>query len=627
MAINFSNKKYKKIILFFCILLLLVAVLLITGRKNFAQKIHSAKEFITQTELKTFDIRQRMFAKHRTPVPEIVIVGIDNLSHEYLTSHFGAWPMPRGVYADFIDYVETQNPAAIGVDVLFVGAWNKNKEDDIRLAKTFGAYDNLFGAIYFDDYTRQVRTPLKLQSNTKDKHIFNKNIKPYYYRNLRELYPEFLQYSKNLGHINLERSKDGIIRTLPLFVRYENEAEAKIPEYYANFALKILKKYIEKQESIKIEQYKIDGKNKLILGERNIPVLNSTEAVLNWYNINPLKRSSTFNYVSFKDVFRSMEAQKLNQKPVLPPDYFTNKIVLLGFSADGLSDLKPVPTTKLLPGIEIYATFISNTLDGSCIKKISTKSTLILSILMFLITAFMLFKVKSSLINFVSALSICVIYIWLCFAAMQLFYLWLPVVMPAMSIVCAYIIVLALKYFFKSEDYEQVYKLAIYDALTGLYNHGFFQDQMRINYEACKRYGDCFSLIIIDIDKFKNFNDTYGHQVGDAVLRQVSQLLKSSLRKPDIICRYGGEEITIILPHTSNKNAFQIAEKLCKLVADHQFPVKKDLTVNVTISLGVSTYPDSAATIAEMIETADKILYNAKETGRNRVGIPNIIKK
>lgn len=627
MATIFSDKKYKKIFSFFCVVLLVLLILFMIDKKTFTSKISSAKEFITQMEAKTFDIRQRLFAKNRKPAQEIVIVGIDNVSHEYLTSYFGAWPMPRGVYADFINYVESQNPTAIGVDVLFVGAWNKNKDDDIRLANTFGSYDNLYGAIYFDDYTRQERTPLKLSEKTKSKYNFNKNIKPYYYNNLRELYAEFLQYSKALGHINLERSKDGVIRTLPLFVRYKNDLDAEENEYYANFALKILTKYIEKQENIKIEQYNIDKNNNLLLGTKKIPVLYSTEAILNWYNINQLKRNTTFNYVSFKDVFLSMKAQKSNQKTLLPSNYFKDKIVLLGFTADSLSDLKTVPTIKLLPGVEIYATFISNALDGSCIKKVGESASIIISLILFLLTSVILFRIKSSLVDVLSTLAISVIYIWICFWGMQVFYLWIPIVLPVLSIIFAHIMVLAIKYFFKSEDYEKVYKLAIYDALTGLYNHRFFQDQMRINFEACKRYGEYFSLIIVDIDKFKNFNDTYGHQVGDAVLRQVSQLLKKSLRKPDIICRYGGEEITIILPHTNNKNAFLLAEKLCKIVAENEYPVSKDLTVKVTISLGVSTYPDSATTIAEMIEIADRILYNAKSTGRNRVGNPDSIKK
>lgn len=623
MAIKNISNKYKNFCIIFCVVICLIAVLFWLFIDNFDRKIYDLKEFIAQTEAKTFDIRQKVISKDRKPPKDIIIVGIDNVSHEYLTTHFGAWPMPRGVYADFIDYIENQKPAALGIDVLFVGAWNKNRPDDIRLAKTFGKYDNLFGAIYFDEYSRQERQPLPLPETAKSQYDFAQQIKPYYYNNLRGLYPEFLQSAKNLGHLNLERSKDGVIRTLPLFVEYKNSLNNQKPEYYANFALKIYTKYIEEKENIKIKKYKINNKNNLLINTQKLPVLNSTEAVLNWYNTNPSKRNSTFNFISFKDVFLSMEAQKVNETSVLPSNYFKDKIVLLGFNADSLSDLKTIPTAKLIPGVEIYATFLGNAIDNSLITKVDKTYTLAISLLMFLLTMLIVFRIKSSLINITSVLAVCILYIWLCFVAMQQFYLWLPIVVPVFAVLAAYIISFAIKYFFKSVDYEQMYRLAIYDALTGLYNHRFFQDQMRINYESCKRYGGNFSLIIIDIDKFKNFNDTYGHQVGDAVLKQVSQLLKSSLRKPDIICRYGGEEITIILPHTTNKNAYALAEKLCNLVASHDFPVAKDLTVNVTISLGVSTYPDSANTIADLIEAADKILYNAKETGRNKVGNPD----
>ena len=625
MMTKFADKKYKNFCIVFFIALFCAAVFLFFSKCNFEKNLYNFKEFIAQTEAKTFDIRQKVLSKDRKPPEDIVIVGVDNLSHEFLTSHFGSWPMPRGVYADFIDYMENQQPAAIGIDVLFVGAWHKNKQDDIRLAETFGKYDNLFGAIYFDDYSRQERQPLVLPESAKAECDFNKTITPYYYNNLRELYPEFLQYAKNLGHLNLERSKDGVIRTLPLIVRYKNNPAVSEPDYYANFALKIFTKYIENKENVKIEKYKTDKQNNLLINTKKLPVLYSTEAVLNWYNTDSLKRNSTFNYVSFKDVFLSMEALKNNEKPVLAPDYFKDKIVLLGFNADSLADLKTVPVAKLIPGVEIYATFLGNAIDNSLIKKTDKAYSLVISAILFLLTMLLVFRIKSSLINIISVISLGIVYIWLCFAAMKMFYLWLPIVIPIISIFIAYSVTIAIKYFFKSVDYEQMYKLAIYDALTGLYNHRFFQDQMRINYETCKRYGGNFSLIIIDIDKFKNFNDTYGHQVGDAVLRQVSQLLKSSLRKPDIICRYGGEEITIILPNTSNKNAHALAEKLCKSVASHDFQVTKDLTVNVTISLGVSTYPDSAKTIEDIIKAADKILYNAKETGRNKVGDPNVL--
>ena len=127
-------------------------------------------------------------------------------------------------------------------------------------------------------------------------------------------------------------------------------------------------------------------------------------------------------------------------------------------------------------------------------------------------------------------------------------------------------------------------------------------------------------MIIIDIDFFKKFNDTYGHQAGDAVLRQVAQTLKKNSRTTDFVCRYGGEEMSIILPNTTNEEAMNNANRLCKAIAERPFQLNSTETGNVTISLGVATFPDNAQTPQELIEYADKCLYYAKEHGRNQVG-------
>ena len=138
--------------------------------------------------------------------------------------------------------------------------------------------------------------------------------------------------------------------------------------------------------------------------------------------------------------------------------------------------------------------------------------------------------------------------------------------------------------------------------------------------EQSKRYNSSFSLIIIDIDFFKRFNDTFGHQSGDAVLRQVAQTLKRNVRTTDIVCRYGGEEMSIILPNTPKEEAFSTAQKICDRVANKKFRLFNGKETNVTISLGVSTFPADGESAVDIIEAADKRLYNAKNNGRNQVG-------
>ena len=137
--------------------------------------------------------------------------------------------------------------------------------------------------------------------------------------------------------------------------------------------------------------------------------------------------------------------------------------------------------------------------------------------------------------------------------------------------------------------------------------------------EIARRYKQSFSLIIVDIDFFKKFNDTYGHQAGDAVLKQVAQTLKKISRTTDYVCRYGGEEMCVILPNTNAEEALHSAIRMNKAIEEKEFQLNNSETGKVTISVGVATFPDNAQSAQELIEQADKSLYYAKNNGRNKV--------
>lgn len=203
--------------------------------------------------------------------------------------------------------------------------------------------------------------------------------------------------------------------------------------------------------------------------------------------------------------------------------------------------------------------------------------------------------------------------------AMQTKHIWLEIVVPVLITLTAYIIAVIIKYLIKSRDFDQQYRLATTDGLTELYNHRYFQEQLQNFSSHASRYNMPLSLIIIDIDNFKKFNDTFGHQSGDAVLKQVAFVLKRSVRMSDIVCRYGGEEMSIILPSTTYTEAVNLANKLCRMVAEKRYRLNNGKESNVTISLGVSAFGSDGETPSELIEAADKRLYHAKETGRNKV--------
>ncbi len=165
----------------------------------------------------------------------------------------------------------------------------------------------------------------------------------------------------------------------------------------------------------------------------------------------------------------------------------------------------------------------------------------------------------------------------------------------------------------QNRDLEQ---LANHDPLTGCKNRRSFFDSFHTLWLAAKRYEMPISAIMVDIDHFKSINDTYGHSVGDDVLRLVSATLQSPLRESDILCRYGGEEFAIVLPNTDIDQAFVVAERLRCAVAQTQMPVSK---LKVTASMGVSAMSESTADPQEMLDQADQCLYASKRQGRNQV--------
>ncbi len=162
--------------------------------------------------------------------------------------------------------------------------------------------------------------------------------------------------------------------------------------------------------------------------------------------------------------------------------------------------------------------------------------------------------------------------------------------------------------------------LATTDGLTLLNNHRTFQELLAKEMERSRRYQRPLSLLLMDIDHFKSFNDTYGHPVGDLVLKEISACIRQSIRINDIAARYGGEEFTVIIPETGPEGAMVIAERIRRTVEQHTI-VSLDNRLHVTISLGCSVMPVHATTQQALIDAADKALYFSKGSGRNRASL------
>ncbi|MDZ7339686.1 MAG: diguanylate cyclase, partial [candidate division KSB1 bacterium] len=170
------------------------------------------------------------------------------------------------------------------------------------------------------------------------------------------------------------------------------------------------------------------------------------------------------------------------------------------------------------------------------------------------------------------------------------------------------------------EAEAKLHELAITDGLTGLYNYRYFKEQLVHEVDRAARHKESFSLIMLDIDHFKHYNDTHGHLAGDKVLKDLARLLRENVRKIDVAARYGGEEFALILVQTPHQASGVVARKLQALVQEFPFEHREQQPGGrLTISMGVATYPEDGTTAEELIAAADRRLYRAKAEGRNRV--------
>ena len=600
MKININNK----IIDYIAYFLITISIIFIV---IFASNNKLILNFFNDAENKSFDYRQSLLVKHRhlKPNKDIVILAIDDASYEYILEHYGEWPISRKVYADIINLIEKDNPKAIIFDLMFIKSFKNDLASDNLLANTMGKYNNIYTGINFDNESFDLRKPINLPDKMKanvDIKAKNINIKKTFdFSNCRAIIPQLLNNSTKVGMININRSNDGIIRTAPSFAMYKNE-------YYPYLSL-IVGNNIKNNEYIK--NYTIDKKSKLISNKLNIPLINTGECVLNWYG----PAQQTYKNIPFYKIVKLTKGENISD------NYnFRNKIVFVGTTAQSLFDTKSVPIDKIYPGVEIHATYLNNIIDNSFIRKTTQATDTIIIIGLILLITTIVFLSSSAIFAILSTTLVATAYYMASYYVMKFYNLLIQEILPLFSILITFAVSYLAKYLLKSRDFEYQYKLATTDGLTELYNHRYFQDTLRKQIETSKRYNQPFSLIIIDIDFFKNFNDTYGHQAGDAVLKGVAHILKRNTRATDFVCRYGGEEMSIILPYTDQKEAQINAERICNAVANHIFKLPNNVDCNVTISLGVATYPEDGETPQDIIEKADKALYWAKEHGRNQVG-------
>jgi diguanylate cyclase (GGDEF)-like protein len=171
-----------------------------------------------------------------------------------------------------------------------------------------------------------------------------------------------------------------------------------------------------------------------------------------------------------------------------------------------------------------------------------------------------------------------------------------------------------------AQHYEEIRNLSLTDEMTKLHNYRSFISRLKEELNRARRNQSQVSLVILDIDHFKNYNDTLGHQAGDEALREVGKVLRKTVRDEDIVSRYGGEEFCVIFPGIAKQEIKHLGDRIRQRIEAHKFYKEKVQPVGqLTISLGGATYPDDASDIHDLIQKADEALYKAKHLGRNQM--------
>jgi diguanylate cyclase (GGDEF)-like protein len=506
--------------------------------------------------------------------PHIVMIEITDKDLE----DAGRWPWTREWHAAVTKVLSDLGARQIYFDIIFSEP-SETPEEDIAFSQAIAYAGNVYLPFAFQD--RRTSSDFALYPTE----ILAENI-------------------KGSGSINIYPELDGAIRKIPLFFREKGLL-------FPHIALRI---------AMDFNNMKITGikKNRLVLasGDREItiPFVEGNMTPINWLG----KWTETFTHYSYLDILIAYKAIREGKTPKIDTASIRDSICLIGVTAIGLYDIRPTPIEAEYPGVGAIATVISTILDDKLITPAPLALNLILIYILGL-TPFLFISGEKSLREILAVAFVGVLFFFVVVTLFRRNYQ-INYVLPLVSLVSSYFSVATFHFVRVSIERQKFFHLAVTDGLTGLSNIRYFMMILNAEFMLAKREPEDrkFCVIMTDIDHFKKFNDTYGHAVGDLVLKETANVLRTSVRASDLVARYGGEEMIILLRATGIKNAMIVAEKVRKNVEDHE--VKDDRNVyNVTISLGVSQLIPEDDNVETLIKRADSGLYKAKESGRNKV--------
>ena len=503
--------------------------------------------------------------------PHIVIVEIDDENIEKI----GRWPWERKWHATIALVLKELGAREIFFDMLL--SEPSDQENDMLLMQGLKQAGNVYLPI-----------AVKGRLPSPERTIMPLEV--------------FAKEAADTGAINISPDIDGVLRKIPLFFILEDKV-------YYHVALKMAMSYLGLRiRDIAFRRVVLtDGRRDTV-----VPLIDDNRMLLNW----PGTWARSFRHYSFLEVLSAYKAFKDGKPPEIDLGVFNDSICLVGVTAVGLYDIKSTSLEPEYPAIGVLATAISNIMDGKFISTAPVWISWLLIFLMGFIPAFWVSD-RRTLNENISVVFIAPVLFIISFVLFQ-YGVWVDYTMPLLAFTASYSSVAVFTFVWLSIEKQRYFKMSLLDELTGLFNKRYLHIVLENECAACRVEIDRnFCVIMLDIDSFKKVNDTYGHKVGDAVLREVARVAKRTVRMSDIVARYGGEELVILLRSAELNVGMSLAEKIRKGIEENVVK-EQNKVISVTASLGVASYQKND-TADSIVKRADEGLYKAKAAGRNKI--------
>jgi diguanylate cyclase (GGDEF)-like protein len=502
----------------------------------------------------------------------------------------GRWPWPRKWHAALVKILSEYRPRAIAFDVIF--SEPQDDVDDTAMEDALAVSGAVYMPVLYD------LVPDKVRNYYRGEGVGTKY----------EPIDRFKGLVRGVGHINAIPDSDGILRRVPAVISYHGKATN-------HFGVKVAADILGAKE----EDMAFDPAAHTLTirapgaKTRAVPLDRDNQIIVNW--VGPWGRD--FRHYSYIDIIKSYARMKEGKKPVVDLEDLRGKICVVGLTAAGLVDIKPIPLSSAYPAVGTNAMVINSVLRGDFIRPASEKVNLFLILLISVVFTFYQCWLRF-LGGMVLAITGMIAYAAVSVAVFAWFKIAVTTFYPIFGIFLSYVMTASYTHIMQSVERARLFSQATRDGLTHLYNIRHFSLLMEAEFRNASAFKfRPLSIIMADIDNFKQANDTFGHQAGDSILREMAQVIQSRCRQVDVVARYGGEEFIVMLSGAKAKDAADVAEKIRAAVEARKFRFG-DSSYNTTISLGVAEYSEDR-TKEDLIARADRALYNAKRSGRNRV--------